>query len=155
MAAVTGLAAGLVPSSFAPAAAYVNPADPDVVAVAGGSYAAAPPASLDGPGHNVSDTVAKQLYIDASQTGKPVPTNAWWTDLAVSKHSGDLWADPLVNRNTVDGTSIYYPTRWNADGSARVLESPLTAFSIHSPTPPATAPGERSLHRNFRWNRSM
>ncbi|HYI32986.1 MAG TPA: hypothetical protein VEX88_05950, partial [Glaciibacter sp.] len=101
-AAVAGLAVALLP--LAPervaAADYVNPTNPDVVAVAGGSYAAAPPAALDAPGHNVSDTVSKQLYIDQSQSGKPVPTNAWWTDLAVSKYSGDLWADPLVNKNT-------------------------------------------------------
>lgn len=138
--AVAGLAVALLsPLSVEPAAAagYVNPTNPDVVAVAGGSYAAAPPESLDTPGHNVSNTVSKQLYIDASQSGKPVPTNAWWTDLAVSKYSGDLWADPLVNKNTVDGTSIYYPTRWSAEGNQRVLESPITVGGEIVPTPPA------------------
>jgi hypothetical protein len=66
------------------------------------------------------------LYIDKTQAGKPVPTNAWWTDLAVSKYSGDLWADPLVDKNSAQGTTIYYPTNWNSDGTARVLDAPLT-----------------------------
>ncbi|MCZ2831116.1 glycosyl hydrolase [Modestobacter sp. VKM Ac-2986] len=124
LAAVTAL--GAVPFVLAIPVAQAAPGDPSVVAVGSGSYAAAPPASLDA-NHSptVSATVDQALFIDSSQDGRPVPTNAWWTDLVVSRYSGNLWADPLVNANSATGTTVHYPTRWNADGTAMRLEQPL------------------------------
>ncbi|WP_155856069.1 discoidin domain-containing protein [Cellulomonas sp. URHD0024] len=109
--------------------------NPAVVPVGSGSYASAPPAALDAAGHDVSATVDRPLYIDGSQSGKPVPTNSWWTDLVVSKYSGSLWADPLVLSNSSAGTKVFLPTSWNADGSARVLDQEIEVQGAVTPTP--------------------
>lgn len=137
LAAATAL--GAVPLVLAAPAAQAAPGDPSVVSVGGGSYAAAPPASVDA-GHTptVSATVDQQLFIDASLDGQPVPTNAWWTDLVVSRYSGDLWADPLVVSNSRTGTTVSYPTRWNAEGTAMVLEQPLVVGGTVTPQPAAS-----------------
>jgi hypothetical protein len=87
----------------------------------------------------VQETVNKKLYIDQSQSGKPVPTNSWWTDLVVSKYSGDLWADPFVLSNSSAGTQLRYPTTWNADGSAMVLDQ---GISVGGQVIPAADPSD-------------
>jgi endoglucanase Acf2 len=115
-AAMTALAfTATFPASTSAAAA--EPGDSTPVAVGGGSYAAAPPKSLDRPGHDITAVVNKKLYIDESLTGEPVPTNKWWSDLIVSKFSGNLWADPFVVSNTELGTRIAYPTEWSEKGN--------------------------------------
>jgi len=118
--------AAAVPAATSAAVSAAVPAavaEGDTVPVGAGSYAATPPASV---GQGVQDTLNKKLYIDESLSGEPVPTNAWWTDLLVSTYSGALWADPLVASNSATGTTIQYPTEWNAEGTAMVLNSPLT-----------------------------
>ena len=132
LAAATAL--GAVPLVLSAPVAQAAPVDPSVVAIGSGSYAAAPPASVDA-GHKptVSATVDQQLFIDASQDGQPVPTNAWCTDLVVSRYSGDLWADPLVISNSETGTKVTYPTRWNAEGTAMTLEQPLVVGGTVTP----------------------
>jgi len=97
--------------------AAAEPGASTPVAVGGGSFAAAPPKSLDREGHDVSAVVDKKLYIDESLAGEPVPTNKWWSDLVVSKYSGNLWADPFVVSNTELGTRIAYPTEWSKEGN--------------------------------------
>ncbi|TWH73748.1 F5/8 type C domain-containing protein [Modestobacter roseus] len=137
LAAATAL--GAVPLVLAAPPAHAAPGDPSVVAVGSGSYAAAPPASLDANHRpTVSETVDQQLFIDPSLDGHPVPTNAWWTDLVVSRWSGDLWADPLVVSNSANGTTVTYPTRWNADGTAMRLEQPLVVGGTVTPQPAAS-----------------
>ncbi|MEN0128615.1 MAG: discoidin domain-containing protein [Brevundimonas sp.] len=128
-ASALGAGALLAPASAAPVA------NPSVVAVGSGSYASAPPASLDSTDHDVSGWVDKPLYIDGSVAGKPVPTNQWWTDLVVSKYSGSLWADPLVVSNSASGTKVFYPTAWNADGTARVLSDEIEVGGVGQPAP--------------------
>ncbi|GAA1860625.1 glycosyl hydrolase [Myceligenerans crystallogenes] len=131
-AVVALVAAGL---TAAPTAGAEPVPDPAVVPVGAGSYASAPPAALDTTNHDVSGFVDRDLYLDDSLAGKPVKTNAWWTDLLVSKFSGDLWANPLVVSNSAEGTRVTLPTRWNADGTARVLESPIVVGATASPRP--------------------
>ncbi|WP_034648742.1 discoidin domain-containing protein [Cellulomonas sp. HZM] len=126
-----GLGAGAL---VAPASAAPVP-NPSVVAVGSGSYASAPPAALDSTDHDVSGWVDKPLFIDGSVAGKPVPTNQWWTDLVVSRYSGSLWADPLVLSNSASGTKVFYPTQWNADGTARVLSDEIEVGGVGQPAP--------------------
>ena len=98
--------AALALTATTPAATAVAAPEPGAstpVPVGGGSYAAAPPASLDRPGRDVTGVVNKKLYIDSSLSGEPVPTNKWWSDLIVSKFSGNLWADPFVVSNNEIG----------------------------------------------------
>jgi len=127
------------PASAAPlAASAVDPALPAPVAVGAGSYAASPPKSLDKPGRDVSAVVDKKLYIDSSMSGEPVPTNKWWTDLIVSKFSGNLWADPFVVSNTEAGTRIAYPTEWNPEGTFMLDDSAIQVQGSVPPQPDAS-----------------
>ena len=109
------------------------PAPPtDGTRVGSGSFAPTPPTSISDSA-DVQKTVDQHLYIDPSQAGKPVPTNQWWTDLLVSKYSGDMWAYPFVSSNSQDGTKLTYPTKWNSDGTAMQLESPVTVSGTVTP----------------------
>jgi endoglucanase Acf2 len=123
-AAMTALAFTVASPASTPVAA-AEPGASTPVAVGGGSFAAAPPKSLDREGHDVSAVVDKKLYIDASVSGEPVPTNKWWSDLIVSKFSGNLWADPFVVSNTELGTRIAYPTEWSAEGNNMLDDSAI------------------------------
>lgn len=113
----------------------------DGISVGSGSYAPAPPSNINDSA-DVQQTLNQHLYIDPSQAGKPVPTNQWWTDLIVSKYSGDLWANPLVSSNSRDGTKVSYPNSWNADGTGMQLEHPIVVGGSVSPTPD---PSDRAL----------
>ena len=140
-AAALAVASTLVALTFTASAATLTTApvfaapgdDPSPVAVGGGSYAQSPPKSLDREGHDVTAIVNKKLYIDGSLSGEPVPTNKWWSDLIVSKYSGDLWADPSVVSNSAAGTKISYPTQWNESGQAMVQDS---AIQVQGTVPP-------------------
>ncbi|MFT2710460.1 discoidin domain-containing protein [Clavibacter sp. Sh2126] len=131
-----------VASPAAPAATAAVVADPGAstpVPVGAGSYAAAPPKSLDRPGHDVTAVVDKELHIDPSMRGEPVPTNEWWSDLLVSRFSGNLWADPFVVSNTERGTRIAYPTEWNDQGTAMLDDS---AIQVQGSVPPQPDPSD-------------
>jgi endoglucanase Acf2 len=123
-AALTAAAFTVTAPAVGPIAA-AEPGDSAPVAVGGGSFAAAPPKSLDRPGHDITGVVGKKLYIDESLTGEPVPTNKWWSDLIVSKFSGNLWADPFVVSNTELGTRIAYPTEWSKEGNNMLDDSAI------------------------------
>ncbi|MFT7764894.1 discoidin domain-containing protein [Clavibacter tessellarius] len=131
-----------VASPAAPVATAAVAADPGAstpVPVGAGSYAAAPPKSLDRPEHDVSAVVDKELYIDPSMRGEPVPTNSWWSDLLVSRYSGNLWADPFVVSNTELGTRIAYPTEWNDQGTSMLDDS---AIQVQGSVPPQPDPSD-------------
>jgi endoglucanase Acf2 len=122
------------PAPAAPAAPEQGPTR-DGVPVGAGSVAATPPPEV---GQGVQDTLNQHLYLDASLAGQPVPTNSWWTDLLVSRYSGDLWADPLVVANDSRGAIVRYPTDFNADGTAMVLDHPVVAGGLAVPRPDAS-----------------
>ncbi|WP_433953983.1 discoidin domain-containing protein [Curtobacterium flaccumfaciens] len=109
----------------------------DGVQVGSGSYAPTPPDEITDIA-DVRKTLDQELYIDPSKAGEPVPTNQWWTDLLVSKYSGDMWAYPFVSSNSAAGTKLTIPTRWNNDGTAMRLESPVTVGGTVEPTPDAS-----------------
>jgi endoglucanase Acf2 len=125
------------PATISSAAAEPGASTP--VPVGGGSYAASPPKSLDTPGRDVTGIVDQELYIDSSLTGEPVPTNKWWSDLIVSKYSGNLWADPFVVSNTESGTRIAYPTQWNDNGESMLADS---AIAVQGTVPPQPDPSD-------------
>ncbi|MCS5735067.1 discoidin domain-containing protein [Herbiconiux daphne] len=108
------------------------PGPPSGEPVGEGSFAPTPPDYL---GQKYQDIVNRPLYIEKTLSGEPVPTNGWETDLLVSKYSGDLWANPLVVSNSEEGTTLRYPTRWNEEGTQRVLESPIVVGGMTEPTP--------------------
>ncbi|PZE68865.1 glycosyl hydrolase [Curtobacterium sp. MCBD17_021] len=120
-------------------AAAAPPAGPaaDGVRVGDGSYAPTPPSTITDIA-DVRKTLDQRLYIDPSRAGEPVPTNQWWTDLLVSKYSGDMWAYPFVSSNSAAGTKVTIPTRWNSDGTAMRLEAPVTVGGTVEPTPDAS-----------------
>lgn len=126
---VAVLATALTPLAAAPAVAVPGP--PDGVSAGSGSYAPTPPEYL---GQHYQDVLNRPLFIEDDLAGQPVPTNAWWTDLAVSRYSGDMWANPFVVSNSAEGTTLRYPTRWNEEGTNRVLESPLVVGGTVTPT---------------------
>jgi endoglucanase Acf2 len=105
---------------------------------AAGSYASFPSPSEDAPGHDVSGVLDRPLYIDPSQEGKPVPTNEWWTDLIISRYSGDLWARPLTVSANSAGVRISYPTSWNASGTSFALGTALEISGDVDPSPDAS-----------------
>jgi endoglucanase Acf2 len=134
--------AALALTATTPAATAVAAPEPGAstpVPVGGGSYAAAPPASLDRPGRDVTGVVNKKLYIDSSLSGEPVPTNKWWSDLIVSKYSGNLWADPFVVSNNELGTRIAYPTEWSEQGTSMLDDS---AIQVQGSVPPQPDPSD-------------
>lgn len=100
--------------------------EPKPVTVGKGSYAEFPPPSTNFENRNGKNTdtdrvrtvLEAKLYIDDRQKDKPIPTNRWWTDLILSRYSGNLWSYPLMLKANENGLSIFYPTDWNRDGSS-------------------------------------
>jgi endoglucanase Acf2 len=135
---MTALALTVTTPTAGRAAAADAPGDSTPVAVGAGSYAAAPPTSLDRPGHDVTAVVNKKLYIDSSLSGEPVPTNKWWSNLIVDEYSGNLWADPFVVSNDESGTRIAYPTEWNAQGTSMLDDSAIRVEGSVPPQPDAS-----------------
>ena len=129
----------------APVPASPPPADsgPKAVAVGKGSYAESPP----NPDKNVAKMLARPIYIDPSQEGKPIPTNDWWTDLLFSHPSGMLWAYPLVVKMTDAGPEIHYPTGWKGDGHDLDPGPPFTVTAEADDGTPLASAGARVL----RW----
>ncbi len=114
-------------------------AEPKAVPVGAGSFAEFPPAGIAMQGNRdpVGEFLSKELFLDESVAGRPVPTNQWWTDLLVHPFGGNLWAHPLVVQTKVGGCDIYYPAHWNAEGRDMVLEHPLEIRGEVKPEPPA------------------
>ncbi|WP_156027470.1 glycosyl hydrolase [Mycetocola saprophilus] len=110
-----------------------TPAPPaDGIRVGSGSVAATPPPEV---GQGVQDTLHQKLWIDKSLDGTPIPTNAWWTDLVISKYSGDLWANPLVVSNSSDGALVSSPRSWNKDGTTMQLGEGVRVGGRVAPQP--------------------
>ncbi|WP_264512177.1 glycosyl hydrolase [Luteolibacter rhizosphaerae] len=86
----------------------------------------------------MSGVLNRALYIDPSQSGKPVPTNEWWTDLIISRYSGDLWARPFTVSANANGVRISYPKTWNSSGTAFELGTALEISGDVEPVPDAS-----------------
>ena len=102
------------------------------VPVGAGSYASFPPAA---EGTGVADMLTRTIYVP--DLNRPIPTNDWWTDLVVSQYAGTMWAYPLAVSANSTGVNVYYPTAFNAGGTAMGTDSPL---QIRGEVLPAPAP---------------
>ena len=47
-----------------------------------------------GKGDQSAFMQTRPLYMTARNSGKPLPTNDWWTDALVSQWTGNLWSYP-------------------------------------------------------------
>lgn len=85
-----------------------------------GSYADFPPAH---EGAGPTDMLSRTIYV--TDPNRAIPTNQWWTDLVVSQYAGTMWAYPLAVSANAQGVNVYYPTAFNAGGTAMATNSPL------------------------------
>ncbi|MDX2176414.1 MAG: glycosyl hydrolase [Candidatus Sumerlaeia bacterium] len=118
-----------------PETIQVIPPEPTVVPVGAGSYASAPPSHEGTP--VLTEVYKRVFYIDESAADRPVPTTDWWTDLVISRYSGDLWAYPLTISADALGANVFFPTAWAGDGGQMVLDSPI---EVHGEVVPDVDP---------------
>ncbi len=99
------------------------------VPVGSGSYAEYPPEHediVDGQDVNmVTGFLNRELYIHASKTGEPVPSNDWWTDLIFSQYSGNMWAYPLTVSTNNTGLNVYFPIAFSPSGTDMITDYPI------------------------------
>ncbi len=91
------------------------------VAVGAGSYASTPQPSEEKVTHEV---LTRPLSI-LEPKDQPIPTNQWWTNLLVSKYTGQLWEFPMMLNADDNGLKLFYPVKWNQSGSDPVSDDPL------------------------------
>ena len=116
----------------------------NVIKVGSGSYAEYPPlneaarpylSGSAGWGDQSQNTTHQLLYVVDTCT-RAIPTNKWWTDLLISKFSGELWAYPGVVSAQPYGAYIKFPKTWSADGKVMSPNSELdikgTSFTPQS-----------------------
>ncbi|MFF4172178.1 glycosyl hydrolase [Streptomyces sp. NPDC001744] len=120
LALVTALAAvGLGPAA-APAAAATVPAG-------AGSYSDTRPAGTSGPTTDTGTPVTPK--VTAAAQGRPVPTNDWWSSLALQRYGGNpystpMYGHPLTYQAVAGGLEIGYPTSPAIVGDGRQYEFP-------------------------------
>ncbi|MGA0876162.1 MAG: immunoglobulin-like domain-containing protein, partial [Bacilli bacterium] len=71
-------------------------------------------------------------FIEADLLGKPVPTNQWWTTLAMSNQGGSngIYNNPLRSSYTNDGVEVTNPGEgftqfWNPEGNMTIAQFSL------------------------------
>ncbi|AXT55622.1 T9SS C-terminal target domain-containing protein [Aquimarina sp. AD1] len=105
----------------------------NVISVGGGSYAEYPPSHEyigNDPTQGTFQSVALNPTLDvgSNMTGKPIPTNDWWTSVLYnenadgSRNGGNLWTYPLLSRANADGYQIGHRTAkdWGGDESVGI-----------------------------------
>ena len=103
-----------------------------VVSVGSGSYTTTFPGT-DAAGRNQFPPGTPQLSGTAS--GKPVPTNDWWSNLLVSDHVSNLFPHPLALRTNNQGLVLTYIPRGVMDAVEPIvigvsgLNAALTALA--------------------------
>lgn len=70
----------------------------------------------------------RPLYI-REETGKPIPTNDWWTNLITQPYSGRLWSYPQFVQAQSYGVDVQHPSYWIADGTEMKSNSVVTIKS--------------------------
>ncbi|MBB5958344.1 endoglucanase Acf2 [Saccharothrix tamanrassetensis] len=115
--AVLALVAASVP--------FVLPAQAHGVPVGAGSYASARPAGASGPSDSAGASVAPK--VTARMSGKPVPTNDWWSSLVFQRYpanpySENLYAHPLTFHAAAQGLGVGYPTAPTVTPDGRFYE---------------------------------
>ena len=83
-----------------------------VVPVGAGSYASYPP-----PQANAGSLPTTAPTYLVTNSGAPIPSNKWWTDLLEHQYAGNMWAQPLTVSANAQGINIYNPVNWVPSGS--------------------------------------
>lgn len=107
-----------------------------IIQVGKASYASYTPRAMsktDAHGGDQSQFMQyRKLYIK-EQTGQPIPTNDWWTDLINADRqrtgqelTGHLWAYPQYVQGMKNGVDVYYPKYWIDNGTEMKAQSKLT-----------------------------
>lgn len=100
-------------------------AQQQAVSLGKGSYADLPPMNE----HKLGESYNRKPFIHASQEGRPVPTNDWWTDLVMNGPGGRMWANPFLVKFDDYGVAVSYPTEWDTGrketGSGVKVSQPL------------------------------
>lgn len=118
-----------------PVTFQVNPPEPTVVPIGGGSIASAPPAH-EGT-YVLNEVYQREFFVDPSAAGRPIPTNDWWTDMVISRYAGEMWAYPLTISADAQGANVFFPTTWAGDGGSMVLTQPI---EVHGEVVPDVDP---------------
>lgn len=100
-------------------------AEPTVIPLGAGSYAAYPPAH---EGATAATMVSGTYYTET--TNRPLPSNDWWTDLLIARYAGTMWALPFGVAANNRGLSLYYGTNWNNNGRTMLQEFPLNVEGV-------------------------
>jgi len=87
-----------------------------VIPVGAGSYASYPP-----PQANAGSLPTTAPAYVVTNSGAPMPSNKWWTDLINSRYAGNMWAQPLTVSADAQGLNLYNPTTWVPSGTAPQL----------------------------------
>ena len=59
----------------------------------------------------------RPIYMTERRKGSPIPTNDWWTDVLVSRWSGNLWSYPAKVHIDASGVRVAFPSYWIDNGT--------------------------------------
>ena len=96
------------------------------VPVGKGSYAEFPPASA---GSGPADMIRRKIPL-VGNPDRPIPTNKLWTWLLGGKASGSLWMYPWRVDPKPTGIELFFPVKWQANGSDPLCDSPLKVTGV-------------------------
>ncbi len=93
----------------------------ELIECGGGSYASYAPWRLARSTRHWGDQSrimqTRPVYMTDRRKGEPIPTNDWWTDVLVSRWTGNLWSYPAKVRIGADGVRIANPSYWIDNGT--------------------------------------
>ncbi|MBQ7721602.1 MAG: hypothetical protein IJT64_01705 [Kiritimatiellae bacterium] len=105
----------------------------EAVKCGAGSFASHEPTRLakyqGHPGDKSLFMQTRPVHMTGRNTGKPIPTNDWWTDALVSQWTGNLWSYPAKVRIGENGVRVAFPKHWNDDGTELRERSALRVFA--------------------------
>ncbi|MBT8260771.1 MAG: carbohydrate-binding protein [Bacteroidia bacterium] len=114
------------------------------VTVGNGSYTTTFP-GVDSAGRNSFPSGSPQLSGNA--TGKPVPTNDWWSRLIKEDHADNLFNYPMTLKTTNQGLIVTY-IPWGPIGDSAPIEVGLTGLNASM----ATASDHSDWTVTMNWN---
>ena len=75
---------------------------------------------------SVKKLFSKKVFLEPAVQGRPLPTNDWWTTLlAQSPFPGRMYAYPFTVSADASAVKIWYPQKWNEQGTEMVAGEPL------------------------------
>ena len=101
-----------------------------VIDVGDGSYTTSFPGT-DSAGRNGFPSGTPQLSGNA--TGKPVPTNDWWSKLVKENHADNLFNYPMTLKTTNEGLVVTH-IPWGVIGDSSPIEVGLTGLNTTKTT---------------------